>query len=78
MNDVLAKIIEAGKAIIPAMVPGAGAALAAGKAIAEAIEAGRDLLTPGDQSAADETLAELQQRVNAHFDDTIAKLRGED
>lgn len=76
MDDTLKLLIEAGKAILPAIVPGAGAAIRIGEGIADALEAAKDLGTPGDQSENAETRAAIRARVLQHFDDTIAGLRG--
>lgn len=77
MEDVLKKLLEAGQAIVPALIPGAGPVLVAGKKILEALEAGKDLFEPGDQSEAEGTIRELNTAMNAEVDAEIAALRGE-
>lgn len=76
MNDILKHVLEAAKAIAPAIVPGAGPVLVAGKHLLEALEAGKDMFEPGDQSEANGTIASLQTAINAEIDDEIAALRG--
>ncbi len=78
MNDTVKLLIEAGKSILPAIVPGAGAAMLIGKGIVDALEAAKDLGTPGDQSENAETRKAVRAKILEHFDDTISGLRGED
>src|SRR3546814_9171178 len=53
MNDVLKHLLGAAKEIVPLMVTGAGAVLAAGEKTRDALEPGKDMFEPGDQSAVD-------------------------
>lgn len=76
MNDTLKHLLAAGQAILPAIVPGAAPAIALGKAVLDALDAGKDLVTPGDQAEYGTTRDALRAKVLAHFDDTIAGLRG--
>lgn len=77
MKEILQTVLEAGKALLPAIVPGAAPVIEAAGKIAKALEAGKDLLDPGDQSEADQTIREIQAAVNAHADKTIGGLRGD-
>ena len=77
MNDVLKFLLGAAKDIIPLMVPGAGPVLAAGQKIRDALEAGKDLFEPGDQSEVEGTIRELNTAMNAEVDAEIAALRGD-
>src|SRR3546814_18091581 len=77
MNDVLKHLLGAAKEIVPLMVPGAGAVLAAGEKIRDALEAGKDMFEPGDQSAVEGTLRELNTAMNAAVDAEIAARRGD-
>ncbi|MBN8843240.1 MAG: hypothetical protein J0H88_08325 [Sphingomonadales bacterium] len=77
MNDAIKHLIAAARDIVPAIVPGAAPAIQLGKAILDALEAGKDLVTPGDQADYGETREALRAKVLAHFDSTIAGLRGE-
>src|SRR3546814_13981960 len=72
MNDVLKHLLGAAKEIVPLMVPGAGAVLAAGEKIRDALEAGKDMFEPGDQSEVEGTLRELNTAMNAEADAEIA------
>src|SRR3546814_11960814 len=76
MNDVLKHLHGAAKEIVPLMVPGAGAVLAAGEKIRDALEAGKDMFEPGDQSEVEGTLRELNTALHAEVDAEIADLRG--
>src|SRR3546814_10858244 len=78
MNDVLKHLLGAAKEIVPLMVPGAGAVLAAGEKIRDALEAGKDMFEPGDQSEVEGTLRELNTAMNAEVDAEIAALRSEE
>lgn len=75
-NAFLKSVLEAAKAIVPVMVPGAGPVLVAGKHLLDALEAGKDMFEPGDQSEANGTIRELQTAINAEVDAEIAALRG--
>lgn len=76
MKDILDSVLAAAKAIVPAMVPGAGAVLVAGENLLKALEAGKDMFEPGDQSEVDGTIRELQATINDEVDAEIAALRG--
>lgn len=77
-KDLLNHLVAAATTIAPMIVPGAGSIIAVGKGIADALEAGRDMLDPDEAKAIDEAvLDDLRARVNEHFDDTIAGLRGD-
>lgn len=78
MNDTVKLLIEAGKAILPAIVPGAAVAMHIGKGIVDALEAAKDLGTPGDQSDNAETRAAVREKILEHLDETISGLRGDD
>lgn len=77
MNDTLKLLIEAGKSILPAIVPGAAVAIQIGKGIVDALDAAKDLGTPGDQSESAETREAIRAKILEHFDATIAGLRGD-
>lgn len=77
MDDTLKHLLAAGKAILPQIVPGAGPAILMAKGIIDALDAGKDLVTPGDQADYGATRDALRDKVLAHFDDTIAGLRGD-
>src|SRR3546814_1046342 len=67
MNDVLKHLLGAAKEIVPLMVPGAGAVLAAGEKIRDALEAGKDMFEPGDQSESEEHTSELQSLMRISY-----------
>jgi len=50
MNDTIKHLLAAADHIMPLMVPGAAPAIQLGKAILDALYAGKDLVTPGDQA----------------------------
>lgn len=77
MSDFLKNLIAAATDIAPLIVPGAGPLIKVGKGIVDALEAAKDVAKPGDQSEIDQTLDQLRDKVNAHFDATIAGLRGQ-
>lgn len=78
MEDALKLLIAAGKAVLPQIVPGAAVAIQVGKGIVDALEAAKDLGTPGDQSDNAATRDAVREKILEHFDDTIAGLRGAD
>jgi hypothetical protein len=58
-----------------AIVPGAGAAIIAGKKVLELIDTVRDNVTStADAAALDEGRAELERRINEHADRTAQSL----
>ena len=78
MDDALKLLIAAGKAILPQIVPGAAVAIQVGKGIVDALEAAKDLGTPGDQSENAATRDAVREKILEHFDETIRGLRGDD
>lgn len=77
MNDTVKLLIEAGKSILPSIVPGAAAAIQIGKGIVDALDAAKDLGTPGDQSESAVTREAIRAKILEHFDETIVGLRGD-
>lgn len=77
MDDILKHLIAAGKAVLPAIVPGASTAILIGKGVVDALEAAKDLGTPGDQAENAVTREAVREKILEHFDDTISGLRGE-
>lgn len=78
MDDTLKLLIAAGKAVLPQIVPGAVVAIEVGKGIVDALEAARDLGTPGDQSDNAVTREAVREKIIEHIDATIKGLRGDD
>jgi hypothetical protein len=78
MDDALKLLIAAGKAVLPQIVPGAAVAIQVGKGIIDALDAAKDLGTPGDQSDNAVTRDALREKILEHFDATISGLRGGD
>lgn len=78
MDEALKLLIAAGKAVLPQVVPGAAVAIQVGKGIIDALDAAKDLGTPGDQSDNAVTRDALREKIIEHFDATISGLRGED
>lgn len=78
MDDTLKLLIAAGKAVLPQIVPGAAVAIQVGKGIVDALDAAKDLGTPGDQSENAVTREAVREKILEHFDATIKGLRGDD
>lgn len=78
MDDTIKLLIAAGKSVLPQIVPGAAIAIQIGKGIVDALEAGKDLGTPGDQSDNAATRGAVREKILEHFDATISGLRGDD
>ena len=78
MDETLKLLISAGKAVLPQIVPGAAIAIEVGKGIVDALEAAKDLGTPGDQSENAVTREAVREKILEHFDATISGLRGDD
>lgn len=78
MDDTIKLLIAAGKSVLPQIVPGAAIAIEIGKGIVDALEAGKDLGTPGDQAENATTREAVREKILEHFDATISGLRGDD
>ncbi len=78
MDDTLKLLIAAGKAVLPQIVPGAAVAIHVGKGIVDALDAAKDLGTPGDQSENAVTREAVREKILEHIDATIQGLRGDD
>lgn len=76
LNSILSLIGNAAKDILPAIVPGAGAAIAAAHSIGEAFNAAKAMNggeAPADAEAAHDALF---AKVKAHAESTFGRLEG--
>ncbi len=75
---LLDSLVSLGKVVAPLIHPAAGPLITVGEKVIEAIDHAKETFGADTPSELDAVRGDLDARVNAKVEDTIAKLRGED
>lgn len=75
MKALLDSLISLGKTVLPLIVPGAGPMIEIGERVIEAIDHAKATAGADTPAELDQIRGDLDARVNAHVDQTIANLR---
>lgn len=73
---IIDTILDVAQAVSAMVVPGAAEVIAAGKSVIALIDEAKETFSESDTSRLDAVRADLEAKVNAHADETIARLRG--
>lgn len=76
-SKIAGLVMEAAKDLAPLIVPGAPLAIKAGEKLVAALQELGDKVPPQTRAELDAQRLALEARVNAHADETIARLRGD-
>jgi len=69
-------IVSVAETILPLIVPGSKPAIEAGHKLVDLIIATREAFPEDNHDKLDMTQEDIEERINAHVDGTVAKLRG--
>lgn len=73
---IIDTILDVAQAVSAMVVPGASEVIAAGKSVIALIDEAKETFSESDTARLDAVRADLEAKVNAHADETIARLRG--
>jgi hypothetical protein len=69
-------IVKTAEAVLPLIVPGSAPAIAAGTKIVDLINEAMETFPDDNHDKLDAAREDIEERINAHVDSTVDKLRG--